>query len=922
MKKREKNTYKGMKIKKKRFDFFSFFTVLLAVMVGFECIIGVAGFTTIKSMLQGKPTLDVEELYSQESTRIFDANGNQISDIGEQLRENISYDEIPEALVDAFLSIEDSRYFSHNGFDVARFFAAAVNDIRSGSAAQGGSTFTMQLVKLTYFFTDDGEINYERNIEYKVQQIAVAMELEKKSTKKQIFELYLNKMNFGGSGNIRGVEKASEYYFNKRVSQLNLAESALLAGIINSPYWYDPMNFLDYSTSRRNQVLAMMLRHGYITEQEYNLASAIQVEDLLYDHSVDQPDGNINPYQPYIDQAIIEAEQITGQDPYTVAMDLYTAMDANAQVLSHQICAGQIDYIQYPSDQVEVGFLTIDNNTGEIIAIGGGRNYAAGGTMLLNHATQALHNPGSTVKPFFSYALAFEHLGWATSHVVTDKPVGDSTWVFSNFDGVYRGDVTLEYAIQVSLNTPAIQALYDEINTIGWSGVTSYISSLGFSQYSEDTFDVSWAIGSNQFLTNPEEIAAATSMLFHQGQYTKPHVLRNITFRSGFQDPVNINELEQFQAKQVLSPQAAYLSAYMMNRVVNSSEYNYAQVLRRNYQTFAKSGTSDYGNAGLVYGIPEGARKDKWMVSATTEYTTACWLGFDKASADYQSYFSDYWDSMNTNGLICSAILDGLYAERSEPADLVQPEGISSITHIKGLFPYVSTIENMDSQYITTGMVKSEYASLGSPASADSISEISSFDAHMADDDNTIAFTWAAYPDAEKLKTAEKTKDISLKSGNTVLKGASGTRMFDYSWVYGAIRYKATVSQYGNVIATVTSENDSMNQAIDGLAYETETTVCGYYGYDSIGGDSPAQACSTFTTPEAKFTLPTSGTYESISSWLSNNGLTVSIINEVHTDGSGSVGSVSITDANGNSITGQNVARSVFAGATVTVIAD
>ncbi len=916
---RKDKKYKGMKVAKKKFDFFSFFTVFLAIMVGIELVIGVAGITTINSMLEGSPELDLEELYSQESTRIFDADGNQISDVGEQLRENISYDEIPESLIDAFVSIEDSRYFTHNGFDVARFFASAVNNIRYGSA-QGGSTFTMQLVKLSYFYTDEDDSSYTRDVEYKVQQIALALQLEKQATKKEIFELYLNKMNFGGTGNIRGVEKASEYYFNKRVSEMNLAESALLAGIINSPYYYDPFNYLDYSTERRNEVLAMMLRHGYITEDEYYLAKSIAVEDLLYDHSTDEA-SDVDPYQAYIDEAILEAEEITGQDPLTVAMDIQTAMDPETQLLSYQICAGEVDSIQYPADQVEVGFVTMNNQNGEVIAIGGGRNYTKGGSMLLNHATRAYYNPGSSVKPFFTYALAFEYLGWATSHVVTDKPVGDSTWVFSNFDGVYRGDVTLEYAIQVSLNTPAIQAMYDEIDELGWDTVASYIESLGFSQYNYDNFSISWAIGSNDFTASPEEIAAAHSMLMNQGQYIKPHVIRTISFRAGNQEDIDVSSLDAYQPVQVLSEQAAYLAAYMMNKVVNSSEYNYAQILQRSYQTFAKSGTSDWGDSGVQYGIPEGARKDKWMVCSTTEYTTAVWCGFDQAEVGVQSYFSDSWDSMNTNGLICSAILDSIYSD-STPADLEQPDGLTEITHIKGLFPYVSTIDGMDSQYVTTGLVKSEFASLDEPESADSISDISSFTASMADDEDTISFNWATYPDTSKLSIASTTKDISLTSGSTVLKSATGTRMFDYSWVYGAIQYKATVTQNGSTVATVTSSSESMTQSISGLAAETETTVCGYYGYDNLGGDSSSQVCTTFTTPEAKFTLPTSGTYDYIVSWLSSNGLSVSIINEVHTDGEGSVGAVTITDSSGNDVTGQSLARSSFYNATITVIAD
>ena len=903
MKKKE-NTYKGLKIQKKKLDVFGFCTALLAVAVGIEAVVGTAGLLTVNKMMENAPELDVDELYSQESTRIFDKDGNQISDVGEQLRENISYNEVPESLIDAFLSIEDSRYFAHNGFDVPRFAAAALSNLKAGSADQGGSTFTMQLVKLSYFFTDDGSTSRERNIEYKVQQIGLSMALEKQASKKEIFELYLNKMNFGGTGNIRGVEKASEYYFNKRVSKLNLSESALLAGIINSPYFYDPFNFLDYSTERRNQVLDMMLRHGYINEDEYYLAKAIKVEDLLYDHNNDEQKG-VDPNQAYIDQVLLEAQEITGQDPLTMAMDIETAMDPGAQQLSSRICNGEIPDVQFPADQVEVGFVTMNNHTGEVAAIGGGRNYAGGGSMLLNHGTNTYHSPGSCVKPFLPYALAFENLGWATSHVITDKPMGDATHIFNNFDGVYRGDVTLEYAIQVSLNTPALQALDEEIKTMGFNKVTDYVSKLGFSRFKPEIFDLAWAIGGNEFIASPEEIAGAHSMVMNEGRFIKPHCIKKISFRSGKQDPIITSEQDAYKSVQVLSAQAAYLTADMMNKVVLSPEYNYAQILKRDYMTFAKSGTSDWGDSGVQYGIPVGARKDKWMVCSTTQYTVAAWTGFDKAEAGVQTWFSDAWDSLNTPGVICSLMIDSITGD-THPEDLKKPDGISEITHIKGVFPYTSPIEGMDPQYISKGLIKSGYATLKDPQNAEAVENINveGFSAGMADDDNNITINWPEYPNASKLEVAGPTKDISLKAGDTVIKAATGKRMFDYSWVFGPMQYKATVEQNNTVVANISSSSPSITQAVEGLAPETKTEVCGFYGYEKIGGMSANKACVAFTTPEAKIQVPSDGSLSDIKQWARDNGLRISSVKKTLGEGA------PVITLNGNNITGGKYKRS------------
>jgi len=392
---------------RRRFHGFRFITVFMAILVGFELVGGAVALYGLNTWLKGKPELDVDDFFTQESTLIYDVNGTEIADVGTQLRENITYEQIPDALIDAFLSIEDSRYFTHNGFDIPRFGKAVVETLARGNM-QGGSTFTMQLVKMTYFVNDEDGTSRTKDIEYKVQQIALAMDLEKQSTKKAIFEMYLNKMNYGGIGNIRGVQKAAQQYFDKNVWELNTSECALLAGVVNSPYYYDPHNYLEHATFRRNEVIDMMVRHGYITEEDGDLARSVKVEDLLVDPMKKINDGEAYQYQAYIDEVIKEAERVTGNDPLNVSMEIYTAMDPEVQDAMEMILAGDWDGIEWPNDKIEYAMISENNQTGEIIGIGGGRNYSRGGTMLLNHATDQYAQPGSTVKPFLDYLLAFE----------------------------------------------------------------------------------------------------------------------------------------------------------------------------------------------------------------------------------------------------------------------------------------------------------------------------------------------------------------------------------------------------------------------------------------------------------------------------------------------------------------------------------
>ncbi len=822
-------------------------TLVLIFFLFLELFSGLIGVFALNRMKRNEPDLIIDDFFSQESSHIYDRNGTLIADVGTQLRENVTYEEISESVIDAFLAVEDSRYFSHDGFDLPRFTKSAIdnvmNKLRHRSGLSGGSTFTMQLVKLTYFQNDETGQTANRNIEYKVQQISLARQLEKESNKKAIFEMYLNKMNFGGTGNIRGIQKAAQYYYGKTAGELNLAEAAMLAGVINAPYAYDPHNFLDNATARRNTVLNLMLRHGYITEKECALAKKIKVEDTLINPN--SGGGETYAFQSYIDTVIDEAADITGQDPLSVAMDIYTFMDPEVQSVMDDIQAERTEEVVFPDELMEIGIIAENNQTGEVIAIGGGRNYGRGGSMLLNHATDQYKQPGSSVKPFLDYALAFEYLGWATSHVVTDRPITyqGTNMIIKNANGTYNGQVTLSYAISASLNTPAIQALQDVLNTAGWDTVVQYVNSLGFSQVNYDNFDIGFAIGGSNFTASAQEVMAAHAILMNGGNYIKPHTIQKIEFRSGTGEPLVPN----YEPNNVLSPQAAYLAAQLMYTAVHGGVYNYLDILSRSYATYGKTGTSDWGDEGLQYNIPQGASKDKWMVCDTSEYTICTWVGYEKGVKDKDTYFSREKSSLNIPGHICSLVLDAIHRDHA-PEPLAMPEGISQITHILGTWPYSSPVPDMDSSLITTGLVKSEFAGLADPQATEDISSLSSFNASLSGD--TLELNWSPYPDPERLKQADNTMDISLRDGaGNVLVEAWGNRLFDWSWVYGPIRYKARISQGGSTVAELSSEEDSFETDASELDEDTEYEACGFYAFD-ISDRSSNEICVKFRTPK------------------------------------------------------------------------
>ncbi len=835
-------------------------TLILLFFVVLEMIIATIGTFKLAHMIKEEPKLSLDDFFSLESSHIFDKDGNQIADVGTQLRENITYNQVSESLIDAFLSVEDSRYFEHDGFDIPRFTKSALDNVKNKllhrRGLSGGSTFTMQLVKLTYFQNDETGQTASRSITYKVQQIDLARQLEKVSNKKAIFEMYLNKMNFGGSGNIRGVEKAAEYYYGKSAGSLNLPEAALLAGIINSPHTYDPHNFLDRATARRNTVLYLMKRHGYINDKEYKLAKMVKVEDTLIDpHDAARGGiGDAYAYQAYIDTVILEAQNLSGQDPLSIAMDIYTAMDPSVQTVMDTIQADKEESIHFPDELMEIGTIVENNQNGEITAIAGGRNYGRGGSMLLNHAVSQYKQPGSSVKPWLDYALAFEYLGWASDHVVIDRPIRyrGTDVVIKNANGQYYGEVKLDYAIAASLNTPAIQALQDAIDKAGWQTVSDYIRSFHFSQVDASQFDLGYAIGGSTFVCSPLENMAAHAILMNGGKYIQPHTIRKIEYRSGLKEPLE----PMHEATQVLSPQAAYLSAQLEYETIHYGMQNYLPILSRDYQTFGKTGTSDWGSEGLQYNIPKGASKDKWMIGQTSQYTICTWVGYEKGVKDANTYFSTEKSLLNIPGHIVSLVMDACSQSSGNPPDLQRPDGIVDITHILGTFPYAAPVEGMDPKWLTTGLIKNDFAQLAD-SSAPQVESLSSFQA-SANRDGTVTLSWTPYPDSSAMSAQNQegdTMDISLYDDNgNVIVEAYGARLFSWSWVFGPLRYRARLKQNGEVKAELSSENAESTQEA-ALDADTDTEACGYYAYENAGGGSN-EVCVTFHTPPSASPSP------------------------------------------------------------------
>ena len=702
---------KKQKDKRPKGNKLTFALAILTCLILFIGLIGLIGAGIFASkLLEGKPELHVEDLKSPDSTTIYDSDGNKIMELGMYLRENIEYEEMPNCLIDAFLAIEDSRFFEHHGFDIPRFTKAAMANFRTRDFSQGGSTVTMQLIKNSYYSIDadaDSTIAARQGmsgIKRKMQEIVLSLELENilKMRKQDIIALYINKVNYGN--NIRGVEKAATYYFGKEAKNLNLSESAFLAGLINSPNTYNPYNdlykednyyldpeseYLQNAVERRDEVLDLMIMHGYISEKEADLAKSVRIEDLL--SGTDESFQATNDkYQGYIDAVIDEVIETTGESPYEVGMEIYTNMNAYMQEYIYDM-QNEEDYvgIKFPNELCQSAIVVMDNQNGAVEALGGGRGETEQARQF-NRATSAYLNPGSSIKPVIDYALCIEELGYATSHTFTDMPyyLYNGNVLISNYDHVYIGDMMMTEALGRSQNTPAVQALAAVVKEKEEEFVVDYLNSIGFN-FDYADFDLQFAIGGNRCLVTPLQLAGAHAMFINGGRYIKPHTINRIVYNDGRGEFV-----ADTQGTQRLSPETAWMVAYLEDYNMTGPYSGLMWYCKRylDYPLYGKTGTTDWGDSGEDYGIPTGATKDSWLLMQTNKYTISCWTGYDKLERG--AYFTNAEYQENTKSKIVTKVLQELEEHHLGEYDpykpLEKPAGVVEITHVKGAYPYAS----------------------------------------------------------------------------------------------------------------------------------------------------------------------------------------------------------------------------------------
>lgn len=622
---------------------------IIALCVGLALLGAVIGIA--KAFVDTAPTLDLAALDAQDKTSfIYDSEGNLITDYkGTEDRIMVSIDEIPEMLQNAFIAVEDARFYEHNGVDVKRIVGALVANFTSGST-QGGSTITQQLIKQTVL---SSEQSYKR----KLQEAYLAMELETRYTKKQILESYLNTIFLGGS--YYGVRVAAYGYFGKELDQLTLRECAMLAGLTRSPNYYNPRsnfytrntegsNTPDITNNRTDYVLRQMRENGLITAQQYNAALDRSTASVL---EKSPASTDMYAYPHYVEYAIsdvvdtfldLNGLEDTSANRYamenklrTGGYSVYLCLDTEIQEIVEDTLANWSDYprLRDPSDKVyqsrnadgtyteieqpQAAACVFDYRTGELKAIVGGR-YKPTTRKTLNRASGMTMPVGSSIKPLTVYAPAID-LGASPASIAYNMPVpisgwkdssGKDSWPKNYGGGGYKGPQSFRSALRNSYNTAAAQIL---MTYVGVSRSVEYLHLMGIPDKNINADPFGLALGSSGI--TPVQMAVAFGTITNKGVYQQPLSFSRIVDSNG---NVVVDMHQQQDRHQVFKPSTAYLVVDMLKEAVQSGTGTKAKISSQ--VVAGKTGTNSDSKGVFFAGM-------------TGWYSASVWIGHDNYKA-------------------------------------------------------------------------------------------------------------------------------------------------------------------------------------------------------------------------------------------------------------------------------------------------
>ncbi len=568
--------------------------IWLLLPIGAAIFVGVF-MGLLLALTQGLPQVESLQTYEPSAvTTITSDDGTPIKSLFVERRIPVAMEAVPKQLIDAIIAIEDSRFYQHFGLDVKGIIRAIWTDVTTLSMAQGGSTLTQQLAKVLF-------LTPEKTLLRKLKEAILAINIERRYSKEEILHMYLNQIYLGEGA--YGVEAASRTYFAKSVSQLSLAESAMIAGLPRSPSRYSPTANPELATSRMRIVLKRLLEEGYITDRDFRKAS----DGVLLKVAVSA--GDPAPYFTELVRQELESE-ISPNLLYRGGLTIETTLSREMQIAANKAFTnGMSAYTaRHPEEMddkghpVQAAIIAIDPSTGQIKALVGGRDFAESP---FNRAVQAKRQPGSAFKPIlYSAALS---AGFTPSEMISDEPIRipikgkKEPWIPVNYSGHYRGPVTMRTALEKSLNAASV----DLMMRLGYQPVIDTARKLGISAPLKPY--PSLALGT--FDVTLKEMVSAYGVFANRGIYASPRLIKRVLDREGrviLESPSDLTD--------VLSPQAAYQVTNLMEGVIQRGTGRRARVLGR--PAAGKTGTTD-------------DYRDAWFIGYVPGLAAGVWVGYD-----------------------------------------------------------------------------------------------------------------------------------------------------------------------------------------------------------------------------------------------------------------------------------------------------
>ncbi|MET3505762.1 transglycosylase domain-containing protein [Halalkalibacter oceani] len=554
--------------------------------------------------------INIEDVTLSSNSAMYDRNGELISDIyRDENRIYLTYEEIPSLIVQAFIATEDQRFFEHNGYDSIAIARAIVSNARQQGIEEGASTVTQQLARNLF-------LSHDQTYNRKMSEILYARELEKRYTKEEIIELYLNTVYFHNG--VYGIEAASTFYFSKPSRELSLAEVAFLSAVPNNPTHYDPLTRSEQTKLRQEWILQKMLEAGYISTEQYEDALAEEIK-LQVRQRVDRyPDyvtyihheltrliSASDGYEQRLRQAASEEaqEQIRFeleekvQEVLEQGVRIETALDPLKQEQAVQTVQQEL-----PRSDIESAVVMIDHTKHEIVALTGGKDYKK---FNFHRAFQSFRQPGSAIKPLLVYAPYLNEYDIPLQSTINANDVCRGDYCPRNFGGGQYGMVSLETAFKHSFNTPAIRIM----DRVGVETAFSYLEQLPFTKIAPEDYRLPAALGGFTYGVSPLELTSAYTTFATGGAFTPSYGIRQVTNKEG----KVLYSWEQTETQ-------------LWRESTNEQ-------MRRLLAAVLESGT---GQRARIEGGYAGGKTgttndfyDLWFVGLTDTYTTGVWVGKD-----------------------------------------------------------------------------------------------------------------------------------------------------------------------------------------------------------------------------------------------------------------------------------------------------